>query len=72
MEDYQDREITLDARAIPHLPGAFVFDERSGIEKQIHALAGRELSRRMLALASKSRITRGGSWLMTADVTRTG
>lgn len=32
MEDYKEREVTLDARAIPHLPGAFVFDERSGIE----------------------------------------
>src|ERR1700730_11320492 len=32
MEDHEDRKVTLDDRVIPHLPGAFVFDERSGIE----------------------------------------
>src|ERR1700730_14765452 len=36
MEDHEDREVTIDARAIPHLPGAFVLDERSGIENVSH------------------------------------
>ena len=32
MEDHEDKEVTLDGREIAHLPGVFVFYERSGIE----------------------------------------
>jgi hypothetical protein len=32
MEHDEDREVTLDARAIPHVPGALAFGERAGIE----------------------------------------